>query len=103
MSMLRVNSGTANEDCSHRGTLHSWTSPASCRHIAWQDAGGRGLRVGAVCTERELKPAQAGKSSGEQAATPNDSGPQANVVGRLLKIELDPAKSECCTATSAVQ
>src|SRR5882724_10231657 len=101
MSMLRVNSGTADEDCSHRGTLHSWMSPASC-HIA-QDAGDRGLRVSAVCTERELKPAQAGKSSGGQAATPNDSGPQANVIGRLLKIELDPAKSECCIATSAVQ
>lgn len=43
------------------------------------------------------------KSSGGQAATPNDSGPQANVIGRLLKIELDPAKSECCIATSAVQ
>jgi hypothetical protein len=32
--MLRVNSGTENEDCSRCGTLHSWMSPASCRHIA---------------------------------------------------------------------
>jgi len=77
--------------------------PCELPHRAWQDAGDRGLRVSAVCTERELKPAQAGKSSGGQAATPNDSGPQANVIGRLLKIELDPAKSECCIATSAVQ
>ena len=84
--------------------LDSWTSPRELPpHRAWQDAGGRGLRVSAVCTERELKQAQAGKSSGGQAATPKDSGPQANVIGRLLKIELDPAKSECCTATSAVQ
>ena len=101
--MLQVNSGTANEDCSHRGTLHSWTSPRVRPHRAWQDAGGRGLRVSAACTERELKPAQAGKSSGGHAATPDDSGPEANFIARLLKIELDPAKPECCIATSAVQ
>jgi hypothetical protein len=59
--------------------------------------------VGAVCTERELKQASGAKSSGEQAATPDDSGPEANVIGGLLKIELDPAKLECCAAAGAVQ
>jgi len=45
--------------------------PASCRPIALgKTPEVRGLRVSAVCTERELKPAQAGKSSGGQAATP---------------------------------
>jgi len=62
----------------------------------------RGLRVGAVCTERELKPAS-GQSSGGQTATSDDSGPEANVITRLLKIELDPAKPGCCNATIAVQ
>jgi len=46
---------------------------------------------------------QVSQSSGGQAATPDDSGPEANVVTRLLKIELDPAKPGCCNATIAVQ
>ena len=56
--------------------------------------------------ERRLHRVEAGfrpKIIWRAGRDPNDSGPQANVIGRLLKIELDPAKSECCIATSAVQ
>jgi hypothetical protein len=58
--------------------------------------------VVAVRIERKLKPAL-GPAIIWRAAPPDTSRSEANVMGRLLKIELDPAKPECCTATSAVQ
>jgi hypothetical protein len=82
-------------------TLHSWIRPRTATRIhAWQDASG--VRVSAVCGERKWKPASGWHLEGRPRSK-TIRGPQANVIGRLLKIELDLAESECCTAPSAVQ
>jgi hypothetical protein len=104
MSMLRVNSGTANEDCNHSASYASILGHPP--RVAIMFAVSKTPDIAAYVwapfapseSEAGFRPANGG-----QVATSDDSGPEANVITRLLKIELDPAKPGCCNATIAVQ